>query len=151
MYGRYYGIRSTVLRLFSVYGCGLRKQLLWDACGKAARREVDFSGTGLEKRDWLHVSDAAELIFRAVDWATPERCVLNGGTGDAPTIRDVLAVLLSMFDCAPEPRFSGEVRAGDPRVYRADIEAVRARGWRPFTRWEHGVRQYVDWYRTLPT
>jgi UDP-glucose 4-epimerase len=149
MYGRYYGIRSAVLRLFSVYGCGLRKQLLWDACGKAARHEVDFSGTGMERRDWLHVSDAAELVFRAVEWATPARCVLNGGTGEAPTVREILAVLFGMFDGAPQPRFSGKERPGDPRAYCADINAAQSRGWRPSVRWEDGVRRYAEWYRSL--
>jgi hypothetical protein len=34
----------VVIRFFSVYGCGLRKQLLWDACTKASRGDVEFGG-----------------------------------------------------------------------------------------------------------
>ena len=33
-----FGIRSTVARLFSVYGPRLRKQLLWDLCSRLQRR-----------------------------------------------------------------------------------------------------------------
>ena len=36
----------AIIRLFSVYGPGLRKQLLWDACHKASTGERRFSGTG---------------------------------------------------------------------------------------------------------
>ena len=33
-YGKHFGVRSVVIDLFSIYGIGLRKQLLWDACTK---------------------------------------------------------------------------------------------------------------------
>ena len=49
----------SIIRLFSVYGNGLKKQLLWDACNKIinAKTEVEFWGTGEETRDFIHVDD----------------------------------------------------------------------------------------------
>ena len=35
-YANAYGVSCVIVRFFSIYGCGLRKQLLWDACGKIA-------------------------------------------------------------------------------------------------------------------
>jgi UDP-glucose 4-epimerase len=58
-YARQFRTSAAVVRLFSVYGCGLRKQLLWDACRKFANSDHIFMGSGEEVRDWLHVEDAA--------------------------------------------------------------------------------------------
>jgi UDP-glucose 4-epimerase len=52
-YVRNYGMRITIGRLFSVYGAGLEKQLLWDLCCKLRGNPgvVTLGGTGQELRD----------------------------------------------------------------------------------------------------
>jgi UDP-glucose 4-epimerase len=146
-YATHYGIACAVLRFFSVYGRGLRKQLLWDACSKAARGELQFGGTGQETRDWLEVTDAAVLLLRAVDWASAQCPVINGGTGESPTVREVLQELLNALNVSAQPRFSGVVRAGDPLYYRAAIARAAGLGWQAQVPWRTGVRAYADWYR----
>src|SRR4051812_38158698 len=64
-YARNFDVRCAIVRLFSVYGVGLRKQLLWDACQKISGNELEFFGTGKETRDWIHVDDAAALLILA--------------------------------------------------------------------------------------
>ena len=54
-----FGLRASIVRLFSIYGEGFRKQLLWDACRKLLAGEREFFGIGDETRDWLHVDDAS--------------------------------------------------------------------------------------------
>jgi UDP-glucose 4-epimerase len=148
MYGSQYGVRSAVVRLFSVYGNGLRKQLLWDACSKCARGDVEFAGDGTETRDWIDVEDAATLVTDAIGWSGATAPVFNGGTGAAPTVREVLAELLSGLGSAEQPSFTGAVRAGDPKHYRADISNARSQGWAPRVGWGAGVRAFAVWYRT---
>jgi UDP-glucose 4-epimerase len=147
MYGAHYGVHSTVLRLFSVYGGGLRKQLLWDACAKALRGESEFAGTGDETRDWLDVVDAAELIFLAVKQASRLCPIANGGAGEAPPIRAVLEELFQCLGVNRPPHFSGVVRSGDPKHYRADITVAKRWGWVPKVSWREGVRAYAEWFR----
>ena len=62
-----FGLRSTVARLFSVYGSHLRKQLLWDMCSRLHRgeRTLVMGGTGAEVRDWIDVRDVARLFERS--------------------------------------------------------------------------------------
>ena len=59
-----FGLRSTVARLFSVYGPNLRKQLPWDICSRlqAGERKLVLGGTGAEVRDWTDVRDVARLL-----------------------------------------------------------------------------------------
>ena len=59
-----FGLRSTVARLFSVYGPNLRKQLLWDMCSRlqAGERTLVLGGTGAEVRDWIDVRDVDAAV-----------------------------------------------------------------------------------------
>lgn len=150
MYGAQYGVSSVVIRFFSVYGCGLRKQLLWDACTKASRGDVEFGGTGEETRDWLDVTDAAELVFRSFEHASPGRPVVNGGTGQSVSTRTVLDELFCSLGVQSKPKFSGVVRAGDPKHYRADVAIAQQWGWLPKVGWREGVRAYSEWFRKHP-
>ena len=85
-YGENFGLRAAIVRLFSVYGEELHKQLLWDICCKLDAREsapLLLGGTGLEIRDWLHVSDAVSLLWMARQVCSPECPSMNGGPGTA--------------------------------------------------------------------
>jgi UDP-glucose 4-epimerase len=144
-YGRSFGVASTVVRLFSVYGPGLRKQLLWDACGKARAGELVFAGTGDEQRDWLHVSDAAALIVAAGARATPEVPIVNGASGAGIAVREVVGQICRELGAAP-PQFSGAVRRGDPTRYVADISRARALGWSPRVELARGISEFVAWF-----
>ncbi len=66
-YGANFGLRAAVVRVFSAYGEGLRKQLPWDLCGKLAAggRELVLDGTGEERRDWIHVDDVVRTLTDA--------------------------------------------------------------------------------------
>ena len=119
-YCRQFGTSAAIVRLFSVYGCGLRKQLLWDACRKFANNDSTFMGTGDEVRDWLHVEDAATLLMAAAEHASPECPTVNGGSGQGVTVRDVLVRLgSSLLQTEVLPTFSGDTedRRSHP-VYR---------------------------------
>lgn len=148
-YARHFAVPVASVRLFSVYGAGLRKQLLWDACRRLARGDSMFFGTGDETRDWIHVADAARLMIRAADVAGPAAPALNGGTGQAITIRDILGRLAALIAPGRRVSFSGEVRPGDPRDYQACIGAALATGWTPQVDLDTGLTDYVRWFRGL--
>jgi len=145
-YARQFGVSASIVRLFSVYGCGLRKQLLWDACRKFAGRDAVFTGTGNEVRDWLHVDDAAELLLAASEHASSECPTVNGGSGIGVTVRDVLRHLGDHLRCDLTPSFSGTRRTGDPSRYVADTKESTGWGWQPKRHWKEGVAEYVTWW-----
>ncbi|MDR1164235.1 MAG: SDR family oxidoreductase, partial [Candidatus Accumulibacter sp.] len=98
---------AAIVRFFSLYGEGLRKQLLWDACRKAAQRNFSFFGVGDETRDWMSVRDAARLTALAVDHAAPDCPTVNGGTGDGMRVKEMLTEVGRLFDPGLSPVFSG--------------------------------------------
>ena len=147
-HARSFGRRTIVLRLFSVYGPELRKQLLWDACRRLGTEAPEFSGTGGERRDWLHVSDAAALVQVLADADAGAHTVFNGGTGIGTPVSEVVAELAAALG-ARAPRFSGQPRPGDPFSLVADASRARALGWQPQYDWRRGVREYAAWFRRL--
>ena len=80
-----------MVRFFSLYGEGLRKQLLWDACTKLAdgRLELTMFGTGEEKRDFMHGRDAARADRAPGRPGLGDFILVNGGTGNATSVRSI--------------------------------------------------------------
>ncbi len=140
------GLSTAVVRLFSVYGPGLRKQLLWDACERLARGENSFFGTGGEVRDWLHVEDAAALLVAALESASADCPVFNGGTGVGTSVRDVLGTLFEALGRTDKPNFSAQARTGDPSTLVADASRAFAVGWRPTYVWQDGISAFAAWH-----
>ncbi len=146
-YSRFFGVTASVVRLFSVYGEGLRKQLLWDALNKFERGEFRFFGTGHEWRDWIHVDDAAALLAAAATEDQPRFAVYNGGH-DKATTRDVLTNLATLAAASGDITFTGETHTGNP--HRLTASCFRARhqlGWEPRVALAQGLQRYADWYR----
>lgn len=145
-YGRTYSLNVAVVRLFSIYGEGFRKQLLWDACQKISRGDLQFFGTGDETRDWLHASDAAELMILSSSLASPSCPILNGGAGAAVTVREVLSELCRLLDVDAPIGFCGTQRPGDPVHYCADVHKALALDWKPRITLGEGLSRYVKWF-----
>lgn len=144
-YAVHFGVQTALVRLFSVYGVGIRKQLLWDACSKLSQGVVTFAGTGMETRDWLHIEDAAQLMLVAAQHASVSCPVANGGAGVAVPIREVVELLASRFGHSM-PIFTCERRAGDPTHYQADVSDALKWGWKPQHDRTIEMNAYVDWF-----
>ncbi len=146
MYSMRFGVHVAIVRLFSIYGAGLRKQLLWDACNKFSSGNSEFFGTGNEVRDWLHVEDVAELLFLAARYAD-DSPVLNGGAGAGVAIKDILSCVGHCFEPNMVPHFSSRQKEGDPDTYIADISKASGWKWAPSIDWHEGITSYVEWYK----
>lgn len=145
-HGARYGVPSALVRFFSLYGNGLCKQLLWDACTKAAAGAFTFFGTGEEQRDWLHVEDAARLLVLAMDHASAESPVVNGAAGVGVSIREILTRLGALLSPPRTPGFSQAAKPGDPSHLVADVARARAWGFVPQVALDAGLADYVRWF-----
>lgn len=145
-FANHFGIHVTVVRLFSVYGRGLRKQLLWDACNKINNEDLNFFGTGNEIRDWIHIDDVVALLLCAGAHASPDCPIINGATGNGTSVKDILCEALKIFEVTGKPKFSDVPRPGDPAGYIGDVTLAMQWGWKPTIPWKEGVQDFIQWY-----
>lgn len=145
-YHAIYKSRLAVIRPFSVYGEGQKKQLLWDICKKLhGTDQITLFGTGAESRDFIHIKDVAALIHLIIDQDKFDGQVFNAASGRETTIREIADMFMSNFK-NKSILFSGEVRKGDPLNWRADISEIAAIGYTPSIDLIDGVRKYIHWF-----
>lgn len=141
------GVPLVIARVFSAYGEGLRRQVLWDIARHAlGGGPVELSGTGAETRDFVHARDVAGAIGAIVRRGAFEGEVVNVGTGVETSIAE-LAELITRELGHGEVRFSGSTRAGDPIRWRADVSLLRELGFVPGIGIGDGAPAYARWVR----
>jgi len=141
-----YGLKTSAARIFSTYGPGLRRQVLWDICRKILReRALRLKGTGLESRDFIHVRDVGRAIALIADRAPGEGESYNLASGEETTIRHLAELALERLHVALSIEFDGVVPAGTPRNWRADIGLIKGLGYAPGLSLEEGVDTYLNW------
>jgi UDP-glucose 4-epimerase len=145
-----FGIRSTVARLFSVYGPHLRKQLLWDLCSRlhGGEQTLVLGGTGAEMRDWTDVRDVARFLVKLND--IPQSKVfqiVNGGSGIGTTVAEIAEILTKNWGGDIGVKFSGVVRAGDPFSLVADSDLVHTANFAWQIPVVKGLSDYVCWFK----
>ncbi len=150
-YANNYGLKAMAVRFFSIYGPELRKQLLWDSCSRLLtdNKRLLLGGTGKELRDWLHVSDASELLCLALSTASAKFSIVNGGTGVSTTVEEIAMQLASSWGAGTEVAFSGLSRPGDPLSLVADVSLSSRLGFTPKHSWQAGIAEYVTWFKTV--
>src|SRR5450830_47898 len=147
-YSKYFGLSVSVVRLFSVYGDGLRKQLLWDALNKFSAGRCDFFGTGSELRDWIHVDDAADFLCKAATLQQESFAVYNGGNVHATT-NEVLTMLAQMKNSSLFPKFNNEVHTGNPKRLTSNCSTAHEKlDWYPTVNLQDGLSRYVGWHNS---
>lgn len=148
-YCQNFGLRIAVVRLFSVYGPGLRKQLLWDLCNRltAAPSRIQLAGTGDETRDWLFVDDAVAMLRAVMTGPEPSCTYVNGGTGVSTKVRDIAALVCDAWGAEVEVEFAGSSRTGDPFSLVADTASSSAYMVGAHVAVDDGIRKYVEWFR----
>ncbi len=151
-YAANYGLQVALPRLFSVYGAGLKKQLLWDLCGKiGAGGAIELGGTGDELRDWIEVRDVAAALLRVAQMADGSAPVVNLACGEATSVREIAGLVLQAWfgqgGERPAVVFSGRSRPGDPFSLVADVARMKAAGIGCSIAVGRGIADYVDWYR----
>jgi UDP-glucose 4-epimerase len=149
-YADSYGLPVVVVRLFSVYGDWLKKQLLWDICSKlvSGALHLELGGTGEELRDWTEARDVVRALELTMGLALEANSmpVINVGTGQPTSVREVAAQVLGCWPTPVEVEFNGRSRPGDPFSLVADSSILRTMGFEWSIPVDRGIRDYVQWF-----
>lgn len=147
-YARVHGVRGASARIFSAYGEGLRKQVLWDLCVRSGEEgeELIVQGTGKETRDFIEASDVVLGVRLILENGAMKGEVYNLAGGREIEIGWVAQQILRRIAPHKVLRFSGEVPQGVPRCWRADLRRLQGLGFVPQVHFERGLEKYLDWY-----
>jgi len=147
-FAKVYGLPTASVRIFSAYGPGLRRQVLWDICQKAiAQNSLTLQGTGQESRDFIHALDIARALMIVGNLAGMEGEVYNLASGREVAIADLANMLLDALECQIIPSFDGIVSAGNPLNWQADTSKLSALGFTASIPLEKGIKTFANWCR----
>ena len=167
-YAHLYGIPTTGLRFFTVYGPWGRPDMALFKFTKAmlAGESIDVYGEGKLVRDFTYIDDIVEGIMRVLDKpATPDAGYdsrnPNPGTSTAPyrifnignnsptVLMDYIAALEGALKITARKQML-PIQPGDMHSTSADTRALQAWvGFSPAMPVATGVQHFVDWYRSF--
>lgn len=148
-YFELYNIKTCSIRPFSVYGPGLKKQIIWDIYQKLKYNSniVELYGTGDETRDFIYIDDFLNAIDAIIKSAAFMGEVYNLASGIEITIKHLSTILLNKIGFIGDLKFNKIVRQGDPRFWLADIEKIKTLGYSPSVNIDDGLTKTVEWLR----
>jgi UDP-glucose 4-epimerase len=150
-YARIYDLQVSILRIFSAYGEGLRRQFFWDFAARAfaaranGARQVSVLGTGDESRDFIHASDIARAACLAAASAGDGVAVFNVAAGQETAIAWAAEHVLGLLGLDLGLRFEGVAPAGNPTRWLGDTSRLAALGFSPERSLESRLPDLARW------
>ncbi len=165
-YSHLYGLPTTGLRFFTVYGPWGRPDMALFKFTRAILQDepIDVYNHGQMQRDFTYIDDIAQGVIHVADrvpagnpgWSgacpdpgtsqSPYR-IYNIGNHQPVELMDLIAALEDCLGRKAEKRFL-PMQPGDVPATFADVDdLVQDVGFRPATPIEDGVREFVNWYR----
>ena len=135
-----------ILRIGSVFGPGLKRQFIYDACKKISKKQTLFFGTGNEERDWLYVDDLALLIYKIFKNKKNSYECFNVGYGQGIKIGHVIKKICYLMKINIKPKFNKIGVDKNPKKLISNIKKLKRYGWKPKTDFNFALKKYVDWF-----
>ena len=106
--------------------------------------EVTVWGTGMPRREFLHVNDLAEaILFALLHYDSGE--ILNVGTGTDVTIGELAGMVAEATGFTGRLTFDTSKPDGTPRKL-LDVSRFQALGWSASIPLAEGIRSTLEWY-----
>ena len=165
-YSHLFGISTTGLRFFTVYGPWGRPDMALFLFVKAALegKTIDVFNNGEMLRDFTYVDDIVEGVVRVIDnpakkdlnWSgksgrvstssAPYK-VYNIGNNNPVKLMDFISAIENKLDKTIQKNML-PIQAGDVPATYADVsDLVEDLGYKPETSIQDGIDKFVDWYR----
>ncbi|MBI4496076.1 MAG: NAD-dependent epimerase/dehydratase family protein [Deltaproteobacteria bacterium] len=151
--GRAYGLSTTALRFFNVFG--IRQALSNPYTGVLAIFAARFLNgncpliyeDGHQQRDFVSVYDVVRACCLALEHPQAPGQVFNVGSGQPQTVRNIAQCMAAVLGKEGlHPHIIGKYRAGDIRHCFADISLIRRTlGYEPQVKLEEGLVELASW------
>jgi dTDP-glucose 4,6-dehydratase/UDP-glucose 4-epimerase len=147
-YFRIFKVRSVCLRLFSIYGERLCKQLFWDIFQKTKRSpRIELFGTGEETRDFIYIRDLVRAVETVIEHANFDGSCINVASGKETSIRDAAHLFCSHVDKNVTIEFNNKEKPGDPKKWRANVSILDSMHFKPLYEINEGLKNTAQWLK----
>ena len=106
---------------------------------------VALWGTGLPRREFLHVDDLATAVLLCMERYDDDQ-ILNVGVGSDVTIKELAEIIASVTGFQGEILWDSSKPDGTPRKV-LDVSRIVELGWSPKITLKDGIIQTLAWYR----
>jgi len=142
--------KALSLRVFSVYGPGLKKQLFWDIYQKSKQNNtIELFGTGDETRDFIFIDDLMKALEIIILKANFDGSAINVASGKAITIEQAANTFIKCLGSNLNLSFNGMSKQADPVFWQADISRLQKLGFEANIDIEKGLKKYALWLQEL--
>ncbi len=131
LYEKDYGIKTTSLRLFNVYGPGqnlnnLRQGMVSIYMAQLINKNsIHVKGSGDRFRDFIYIDDVVELFIKCLKCEDSHNEVINIGTGVKTTVRELISSLIIISNKKVQVKYSGNT-LGDIHGIFADNDKSKS-------------------------
>ena len=144
-----YGLPTTSLRYFTVYGPRMRPDLAISIFTRKmlANEPITVFGDGEQTRDFTYIEDVVEANKRLLYNKVTDGKVLNIGGGNRISVNDLIENLRSITGSTSEVINAGKQK-GDTEDTLADVDLGNEMiGYKPLFNITKGLNKFVDWFK----
>lgn len=149
-----YGLETVSLRYFNIFGPRQDPASQYAAViplfiqAMLKGEAPTIFGDGLQSRDFTFVANAVEANLLAATAPKAAGGVFNIACGERYSLLQLVEALNRILNTGVEP-VHAESRPGDVKHSLADIsQAERLLGYRPSIKFEEGLKNTVEWYKS---
>jgi UDP-glucose 4-epimerase len=150
-----YGLETVCIRYFNVFGPRQDPGSPYSAViplfitALLAGKPPTVYGNGTQTRDFTYVENVVHGNLLAAQAEHVAGQTINVANGKSTSLLELLAALNQLLGTGVQPRFA-DPRPGDVHDSLADItRARRLLGYEPVVDFHEGLRQSIDYYRSL--
>ncbi len=151
-YARFFGLKSTALRYFCVYGPrqDYRRTIppLFSAfIIKLLRsQQPTIYGNGEKRRDFVYVNDVNDFHLQCITDERTTGRVFNIGSGMNHSVNEIFSLIAGLLNSDIKPIYKPDL-PGEAFANLADITAAKRLGWQPKMSLEQGLKTSIEYLR----
>ncbi|WP_448642059.1 NAD-dependent epimerase/dehydratase family protein [Geodermatophilus sp. URMC 63] len=152
LYAKAHGVHTVSLRYFTVYGPGQRPDMAFTRFCRAAdtRETVRIFGDGEQVRDFTYIDDVVDAnLLSATHPNVPAGAVINIAGGTNASVNSILRIFGEELGAPVKAEYVAASRGDAARTGGDTTRAQQILGWQPRTDLRDGLRQQLDWVRSL--
>ena len=152
-YYRFYGIKSTALRYFNVYGPrqDYRRSIppLFSAfiINILKGKQPHIYGDGSKRRDFIYIDDINDFHVLCMENDQTTGQVFNLGSGINYSVNEIYDIIKGLLKTEIKPIYEDDL-PGEAFENLADISAAKKMGWSPSTDIMAGMLESINYIRS---